>query len=77
MAASAVAAGATSPAREGEEQNASRRGVPSLRARTLSAFEEASFPPYPSSPPPAEEPFALPPGIIDNDAPISARKWCA
>jgi len=58
----------------GEDMGAGRRGASSIRERTLRAFEEAVFPSYPAEPP-AEAPFALPPGCIDQDAPLSARKW--
>ena len=57
-----------------DDLHASRRGAASLRARTLNAFEEASFPAYPT-PAPEEAPFALPDGLLDHDAPVSARKW--
>ena len=53
----------------------SRRGTSSLRDALGKAFLEATFPAYPASPPP-EEPFSLPPGFVDKDAPTSARKWC-
>ena len=69
--------GLTGPATEGapvDELGASRRGAASLRARTLNAFEEASFPPYPADPP-AEADFTLPSSYLDADAPLTARKW--
>ena len=52
----------------------SRRGAASLRERNLEATLSATFPSYPESLP-VEEPFALPPGFVDQDAPVSARKW--
>lgn len=59
----------------------SRRGdTSSLRERTLEAYQSASFPTYPETAP-TDEAFALPPGFVDHrdveDAPLSARKWCA
>ena len=59
----------------------SRRGdISSLRERTLEAYQSASFPTYPETAP-TDEAFALPPGFVDHrdveDAPLSARKWCA
>ena len=53
-----------------------RGGGVAQRTSNLRAFEEASFPPYPASEL-AEEPFSLPPGFVDKDAPLSARKWSA
>jgi hypothetical protein len=53
----------------------SRRGE-SKRSLHVSAYSSASFPAYPL-PTPEEEPFGLPEGFVDKDAPISARKWCA
>ena len=52
----------------------SRRGAASLRERNLEATLSATFPSYPESMP-ADEPFVLPPGFVDQDAPVSARKW--
>ena len=59
-----------------EEAAHSRRGTQSLREKTLCAMEEARFPAYPAVPAKETE-FALPDGFVDNDAPLSARKWCA
>ena len=53
---------------------APRRGGQSIRERNIAALSDAAFPHYPEDPPP-EEAFALPPGFIDADAPVSARKW--
>ena len=58
---------------EGQVVATSRRGANSLRAQTLTAFEEATFPAYP--PAVAAEPFALPSGLVDGGAPLSARTW--
>lgn len=55
----------------------SRRGdTSSLRERNLEAYQIASFPAYPETAP-SDEAFALPAGFIDQDAPLSARKWYA
>lgn len=59
-----------------EEAAQSRRSSLSLREKTLCALEEARFPAYPAVSA-KEVDFALPDGFIDNDAPLSARKWCA
>ena len=50
-----------------------RRGDSSRRSIT-NAYEECTFPAYPESALPHGD-FALPKGMIDNQAPVSARKW--
>ena len=50
----------------------SRRGD-SARQQFTNAYEECNFPPYPAEVEPGE--FSLPKGMVDTQAPLSARKW--
>jgi len=52
----------------------SRRGEPSLRQRTLVAYETLEFPPYPAHAVCCAD-FELPRHMIDSEAPLSARQW--
>ena len=56
-----------------EEEPVGRRGSTTLRQRTMNAIETLEFPPYPQEV--TEAQFALPRHLVDNDAPLSARKW--
>lgn len=56
-------------------EHSSRRGHSSLRNRTLDAFATTCFPTFPDGPAQKETDFELPRGLIDNDAPLSVRKW--
>lgn len=57
-------------------QEGCRRGASSLRLRHTDAYESCTFPAYPEDAlPPAD--FDLPRSLLDNQAPPSARKWCA
>ena len=57
------------------EQLVGRRGATSLRERTMRAIETLEFPAFPEAEM-GEAPFVLPRSFVDNDAPLSARKWC-
>jgi len=57
-----------------QEPLASRRGSTSLRQRNINAYETMEFPGYPEGAV-ASSPFDLPRTMIDNEAPLSARKW--
>mmetsp|Transcript_22415 Transcript_22415/g.51292 ORF Transcript_22415/g.51292 Transcript_22415/m.51292 type:complete len:177 (-) Transcript_22415:371-901(-) len=54
----------------------SRRGGESLRARTLTALERAEWPAFPPLlAEKGEAAFECPQGMVDQEAPLSARKW--
>ena len=53
-----------------------RRGASSLRLRHTDAYESCTFPDYPGDTFPQAD-FDLPRALLDNQAPPSARKWCA
>eukprot|EP00965_Chrysotila_dentata_P196652 6177720-Pleurochrysis_carterae.AAC.1 len=61
---------------DGQGIQIQRRGVTSLRYRTMMAHENFEFPPFPGG---AVQPgpFELPRMFIDHDAPLNIQKWCA
>uniref|UniRef100_A0A7S4BGR1 Uncharacterized protein n=1 Tax=Chrysotila carterae TaxID=13221 RepID=A0A7S4BGR1_CHRCT len=59
---------------DGQGIQIQRRGVTSLRYRTMMAYENFEFPPFPGG---AVQPgpFELPRMFIDHDAPLNIQKW--
>ena len=61
-----------------EEADCGAGGAAGSRREALkTAYDELTFPPYPTSAAGVEEPFNLPKGFIDAESPLSARKWWA
>ena len=61
-----------------EEADCGAGGAAGSRREALkTAYDELTFPSYPTSAAGVEEPFNLPKGFIDAESPLSARKWWA